>query len=771
IHRDLKPDNIMIGRFGEVLVIDWGIAKDLNQGDSNDGDRIHKSVLSDEELNQAGMTVSGTMIGTPGYMAPEQIDGSSHRQSDVFALGLILTEVLTGTISNAGDSSIERITATASGNSRTPRDIDKSAPKELDFLASWAMELNLEDRLESADGFVDNLKAYLAGKELPDYHYSLPERLTRWTAKHPGLLISLAFGIVMISTTATLYQSVIQSEREKNQAIVVADQAKDSEARVKEAVRKIRELEVMIERGVPEEKILKGVEEALELGGDDYSLLLSAAKICRLAELDTRALELLKKASDANPAAYEALFMRHQIELKEFGGDSFAYTEAAKEIVRRADERGEANEVSLTMKANGYYYRGEFEEAKRVLRDLEKYSTKFAFGFLLRGVLKINAGDESGAMADFNKAIESDGEYALALYNRGILRKNQGDLPGALQDYDLAIRSDPLYAPAYANRGLVKAELGNAEDALKDYNKAIQVDRKYPNSYFNRAGMKKDSGDWKGALADVNEGMRWAPREAKNYFNRGYLRARLGDSPGSISDMTEAIALDEKYYDAYTLRGLYKERIGDRAGALADYDSALRINPKHAMAYFYRGAWRQRVNDNTRAFSDFNLALKYDSGYADAYYSRGLIKAGRGDRAGAVDDYSRAIKYNPKHVLALTSRGVSRYNMGDTKGSIEDYSRAIKSDPKHAKAYFNRGGSKAVLGDMKGAIADFEITLKLNPNYGKAYEMRGVIQKELKQFREAALSFESFLRLNKRAPAGARYRAFILKHLGRPSKY
>ncbi|MDF1666694.1 MAG: serine/threonine-protein kinase, partial [Planctomycetota bacterium] len=88
VHRDLKPDNIMVGEFGEVLVIDWGIAKDLKEGEAEQTDKILECVLSKSELEQVGVTVSGTMVGTPGYMAPEQIDGvDMDERSDVFALG------------------------------------------------------------------------------------------------------------------------------------------------------------------------------------------------------------------------------------------------------------------------------------------------------------------------------------------------------------------------------------------------------------------------------------------------------------------------------------------------------------------------------------------------------------------------------------------------------------------------------------------------------------------------------------------------------------
>ena len=118
IHRDLKPSNVMVGAFGEVQVMDWGLAKVLpKDGPKKDvvappaNETVVATVRSkgDSDLSQAG-----SVLGTPAYMAPEQARGETEaidRRADVFALGSILCEILTGAPAFAGGSSIEILRA------------------------------------------------------------------------------------------------------------------------------------------------------------------------------------------------------------------------------------------------------------------------------------------------------------------------------------------------------------------------------------------------------------------------------------------------------------------------------------------------------------------------------------------------------------------------------------------------------------------------------------------------------------------------------------
>ena len=173
IHRDLKPSNIMVGSFGEVQVMDWGLAKVLPQGrvdDNEEPGRIrHETVIqtarasSDAQLSQAG-----SIMGTPAYMPPEQADGNLDRldeRADVFALGSILCEILTGQPAFTGRTigEIHRKAAKGDLTDAFARLDACGADAELAGLARQCLGCEPEDRPRNASAVAERFTAYLAG--------------------------------------------------------------------------------------------------------------------------------------------------------------------------------------------------------------------------------------------------------------------------------------------------------------------------------------------------------------------------------------------------------------------------------------------------------------------------------------------------------------------------------------------------------------------------------------------------------------------------------
>jgi serine/threonine-protein kinase len=171
VHRDLKPDNVMLGDFGEVYVLDWGLAKiagdpDLEPGASGtaplDPDATPTSI---EDAPGAEVTVQGALLGTPGYMAPEQMSagiGEMGPAADQYALGAILFEILTGARLHAGNPS-ERVMSTITHDGRSPSDVVTDVPPELDRLCFSATRLDPRDRLSDVRTLAEGVQDYLDG--------------------------------------------------------------------------------------------------------------------------------------------------------------------------------------------------------------------------------------------------------------------------------------------------------------------------------------------------------------------------------------------------------------------------------------------------------------------------------------------------------------------------------------------------------------------------------------------------------------------------------
>jgi serine/threonine-protein kinase len=164
LHRDLKPDNVMLGRFGEVFVMDWGLARVGSRPD----DSGEWAVTTVRDSAPAALTAVGTILGTPGYMAPERISGDPEAidaRSDVWALGAILYEVLTLEPAVDGPNTFAILAATTKGEIVRPRlrAPSRNVSAGLDAVVMRALALRPEDRTPSAAALREAIAAELEG--------------------------------------------------------------------------------------------------------------------------------------------------------------------------------------------------------------------------------------------------------------------------------------------------------------------------------------------------------------------------------------------------------------------------------------------------------------------------------------------------------------------------------------------------------------------------------------------------------------------------------
>ncbi len=161
VHRDLKPQNIMLGDYGEVYVLDWGLAKLLKRAEGGSG----REVVSD--ATTSGATVAGAMLGTPGYMSPEQMGSPTEvdARTDVYALGAILFEILSGRPLHAGNSVAELIHSTAQGvDARALLGSITDVAPELAELCARAVAPARDQRLGTARELHTAIEQHLEGQ-------------------------------------------------------------------------------------------------------------------------------------------------------------------------------------------------------------------------------------------------------------------------------------------------------------------------------------------------------------------------------------------------------------------------------------------------------------------------------------------------------------------------------------------------------------------------------------------------------------------------------
>ena len=223
-----------------------------------------------------------------------------------------------------------------------------------------------------------------------------------------------------------------------------------------------------------------------------------------------------------------------------------------------------------------------------------------------------------------NKTIQLTAEE---WFNLGNNKRESGDNQGAIADYDQAIQIKPDYAEAFKNRGNAKSNLGDYQGAIADYDQAIQIKPDYALAYNNRGNAKSHLGDYQGAIADFNQAIKIKPNYALAYNNRGNAKKNLGDNPNAIADYDQAIKIKPDYASAYINRGLAKKNLGDKQAAIADYNQAIRLKPDYADAYsssfpHILPASSDKTIKNIRIFLASSAELESDREQFEIFISR-----------------------------------------------------------------------------------------------------------------------------------------------------
>jgi serine/threonine protein kinase len=188
IHRDLKPANIIVGKFGEVYVLDWGLAKVLS------APTLKKSEAIKNEKMDTTLTPVGRHYGTPMYMPPEIAKGEADLdgRTDVFSLGIILFEILTLQFLVEGEDPYEIKKKILDNPLPLPREVapHRNIPRDLQAICMKALKRNKYNRYSSATTFLEDLQHFRHQEEVSVYWYSGWERLTRWRSRHAYLILT-----------------------------------------------------------------------------------------------------------------------------------------------------------------------------------------------------------------------------------------------------------------------------------------------------------------------------------------------------------------------------------------------------------------------------------------------------------------------------------------------------------------------------------------------------------------------------------------------------
>jgi tetratricopeptide (TPR) repeat protein/predicted Ser/Thr protein kinase len=655
VHRDVKPSNIMISE-GRAWLMDFGLARPA-QVDSS-------------------ISASGTILGTPQYMSPEQARGERvDARSDVYSLGATVYALLCGrppfeTSPEAGIMAV--LHRVLNEEPVPPRKINVELSWELETIVLKAMSKDPGRRYSSAAEMADDLRRWLDGEAIRARRASILYRVQKKVQKNRWAVLAASGGLAAAVAVAAFLAPRWLQERDARR---LAEKEKIAQlAREREEFRRreaaLQELGALWSRVVAEKqelhiaasdpaKAMARIRETVDqVGGyladhpdqpqGFYIRARARLYVHDLAGAEEDLREALKRNERFAPA--QALLGRLKLEqyARRLYGDASTFEErmrGAEPLLKEAEDRlnrgWEQGLQALSITRWGLMKTREDEVAEMLVRALVEFYVSRNPVEARRILLQANEAKESEEYCNWlgqwsesaeekigwqDRALARMPHFAKAYVDRGLARREKGDRTGAIDDYTRALNLDPRVAGVYVNRSIAKKEAGDPAGAKEDLNRAIEVDPQEPLAYFNRALLLQQQKEYQGALRDYARAIELEPKMARAHVNCGNVRKNMGDVAGAIESYTRAIEIDPKLAGAYSSRGVARKEQGDLAGSLEDHDRAIELDPRNPLAWVSRSTSRRAAGDMAGAVEDCTRAIELNGSLPEAYGARGLTR-------------------------------------------------------------------------------------------------------------------------------------------------
>ena len=610
VHRDLKPANVLIGAFGETVVIDWGLAKNLDEADSPESTvraaRTAKQPAAEPSTSSGAstLTVAGSVMGTPAYMAPEQARGEPvDQRADVFALGAMLYHLLAGVPPYNARTATEVIAAAAVGKVVPLAVREPGAPPDLAAIVERAMAPLPIDRYPDAGELASELRRFLTGQLVSAHRYTAGQRVGRFVKKHRAAVTIAVLAAIGFASGGTFAVRRILHERDvADHERQLADTRRQAAEHlidkmlsdVRTRLEQIGRLDLLASLGT-EIRDYYGTLAKIPGGmpADDLDRMATAVDLVGLAERDSGKLDdalatwtgvraTLARAVADNPRGATRL-KRRMIARLDF------------EIGTIHQQRGALDEALASYRQAKQELDGLRDEAPDRLVLLGAAEAHDRIGDLLRNEGKVDQAFDEYSEAKTEREQASTGptgrpqEEVLALSTShlklGSVFQARGESTRALDEYRAALRlRESLLGGERDNVEIqnklleIELTLGDLQRGVGDPKSAIETYRKAVPVMEALAHRDPANVTWQRLRGNIESDFGFALLDAGDY------QAGLAQLGVSIETQQDLVARDPKSTTwqadlsrSYTRAGDAQLYLGETDRAIADYRLALDI--------------------------------------------------------------------------------------------------------------------------------------------------------------------------------------------------
>jgi eukaryotic-like serine/threonine-protein kinase len=802
IHRDLKPLNIMVGAFGEVQVMDWGLAKVLPKGGTNDETRpqtdepaasVIWTVRAESDDESRRVSVRG---GTPAYMAPEQANDdveAMDERADVFGLGSILCEILTGRPAYTGQSSDAILRKAKRGDTGDAlRRLNGSgADGELIAVARDCLGADPAERPREAGEVARRITAYFAGVQdrlraaelaraaeearaeeaqatavAAEGRARAERRARRMTVgMAASILIAAALGaagwrwmernrmVRLAAITGRVNTAVQEATGLWGQAQVAAVGDLIAWTKALAAAQKAREL---LEPGL-DLSLRRQVEGLLARIASEKE---GAEAAARAAETDRLLLDKLVeirsgKADDPDGSIsdhdYSAAFREAGIDVTALpASDAGAKIRArppmvAAALVAALDDwaavrRLRPNDPLLTI-----FSRGPEWLANAADPDVWRVSLRNALD-LVDSALRTKALRDLAASTKRETAPAID----LDLLGKALSEVGEREAAEEVLRAGLLRFADDVWLN-YDLAGLLKSQ-SRREEAVRYYSVARAL---RPDTAHELAHVFEEKGELVEAIAVFRDLVRLRPDDGRHWVCYGGLLRKTRGLQGSSEALQTAVGIfrrkiqlkpDDSFIHGL-LAGALKNQ-GKLDEAIAANREAIRISPDKAGSHCNLGVVLMGQGKLDEAVAEFRGAIRFQPDLAVAHSNLGAALNLLGKPAEAIAASREAIRINPKYALAHTILGNALLAQDKLDEAIAEHREAIRLNPNFTEAHNNLGGALRDQGKLEEAVAECREAIRIDPENSAAHDNLGNVLTDQGKLDEAIVEYKAAIRIS-----------------------